>query len=82
MNGKILDIGSGNGVLAITLAQRHPEVEVVAIDYWGEDWEYSKSACEKNARVAHVANRVHFQIATKCAQPRVQPGVRLFNFYK
>jgi ubiquinone/menaquinone biosynthesis C-methylase UbiE len=61
VNGKILDIGSGNGVLAVKLAQQHREVQVVGIDYWGEDWEYSKSVCEKNAQIAHVENRVHFQ---------------------
>ena len=40
VKGKILDIGSGNGVLAVKVAQRHSEVEVVGIDYWGKDWEY------------------------------------------
>jgi SAM-dependent methyltransferase len=61
VKGRILDIGSGNGVLAVKLAQQQNEVEVVGIDYWGKDWEYSKSVCEKNAQVAHVENRVHFQ---------------------
>lgn len=61
MRGKILDIGSGNGVLAIKLAQQHDRVEVAGLDYWGEDWEYSKSVCEKNAQAAGVDNRVHFQ---------------------
>src|SRR5262245_18146643 len=42
LKGKILDIGSGNGVLAVKLAQQRGEVEVVGIDYWGKDWEYSK----------------------------------------
>src|SRR5262245_25797490 len=61
VKGKILDIGSGNGVLAVKLAQQHREVEVVGLDDWGTDWEYSKSICEKNAQVAQVENRVHFQ---------------------
>jgi ubiquinone/menaquinone biosynthesis C-methylase UbiE len=61
VKGRITDIGSGNGVLAVKLAQEHSEVEVVGIDYWGTDWEYSKSVCEKNAQLAKVENRVHFQ---------------------
>ena len=60
-SGKFLDIGSGNGVLAVMLARQCPQVEVTGIDFWGEDWEYSKSICEKNARAAKVENRVHFQ---------------------
>jgi ubiquinone/menaquinone biosynthesis C-methylase UbiE len=31
------------------------------MDYWGADWEYSKSVCEKNAQIVKVENRVHFQ---------------------
>jgi SAM-dependent methyltransferase len=61
VKGRILDIGSGNGVLAVKLAQQHHEVEVVGIDYWGKDWEYSKIICENNAQAAQVENRVHFQ---------------------
>jgi SAM-dependent methyltransferase len=61
VKGRILDIGSGNGVLAVKLAQQHEKAEVIGIDYWGKDWEYSKSSCEKNAQIAKVENRVHFQ---------------------
>lgn len=61
LKGKFIDIGSGNGVLAVTLAQKHETIEVTGIDYWGTDWEYSKSVCEKNARIGKVENRVHFQ---------------------
>jgi len=31
------------------------------MDYWGKDWEYSKSVCEENAKIGNVATRVHFQ---------------------
>ena len=58
---KILDIGSGNGVLAVILAQQQGEAEVIGIDYWGKDWEYSKSVCEKNAQIGNVETRVHFE---------------------
>jgi len=61
LKGRLLDIGSGNGVLAVKLAQRYADAEVVGMDYWGKDWEYSKSVCEKNARAAKVEDRVHFQ---------------------
>jgi ubiquinone/menaquinone biosynthesis C-methylase UbiE len=61
VKGRILDIGSGNGVLSIKLAQRHHGVTVVGIDYWGKDWEYSKEVCDKNAQIAKVEGRVHFQ---------------------
>ena len=61
LTGKFIDIGSGNGVLAIKLAQQHENIEVIGIDYWGKDWEYSKSICEKNAQRVKVQNRVDFQ---------------------
>ena len=61
VKGRVLDIGSGNGVLAVKLAQQYSEVEVTGMDYWGKDWEYSKRVCERNAQIAGVENRVHFQ---------------------
>jgi SAM-dependent methyltransferase len=61
ITGRILDIGSGNGVLAVKLAQQHGEAEVVGMDYWGKDWEYSKGVCDKNAQIGGVEKRVHFQ---------------------
>lgn len=57
----IIDIGSGNGVMAVKLALQHKGVQVTGMDYWGEDWEYSKRICESNAQKAGVESRVHFQ---------------------
>jgi len=58
--GKILDIGTGNGILAIKAALRDPNTHVTGVDFWGRGWEYSKSVCEQNARIANVAERVKF----------------------
>jgi len=55
-----LDIGTGNGVLALKLAQRYPTAQVIGLDYWGKNWEYSQAICEANARIAQVADRVRF----------------------
>jgi SAM-dependent methyltransferase len=58
--GKVLDIGTGNGILAIKAALRNPAADVTGVDMWGKDWEYSKSICEQNAQIANVAERIQF----------------------
>jgi len=67
--GRALDIGCGNAALTIKLAQKNPVARVVGIDYWGSKWEYSKDACERNARIEGVSDRVTFQKASASALP-------------
>jgi SAM-dependent methyltransferase len=67
--GKALDIGCGNGALAIKLAQKHPKAQAIGIDYWGKGWEYSKKACERNAKIEGVNERVTFQKASAVSLP-------------
>jgi ubiquinone/menaquinone biosynthesis C-methylase UbiE len=67
--GKALDIGCGNGALTIRLAQKYTEAQVVGIDYWGQKWEYSKNACERNAAIEGVNERVTFQKASAVSLP-------------
>ncbi len=59
--GEIIDIGAGNGVLAVMVARRNPGARVLGVDYWGDDWEFSKAACEANATAAGVDGRVRFE---------------------
>jgi SAM-dependent methyltransferase len=58
--GPALDIGTGNGILAIKLAQRYPQARVTGMDTWGKNWEYSRSVCEGNARLSNVSDRLTF----------------------
>lgn len=67
--GEMLDIGTGNGVLAVTLAMTNIRARVVGIDSWGPDWEYAQSVCEGNARRVGVAGRVSFRQGTAAALP-------------
>jgi ubiquinone/menaquinone biosynthesis C-methylase UbiE len=67
--GQILDIGCGSGALTIELAKKYRETRVIGIDYWGKQWEYSKTVCEKNAKIEGVADRVTFQKASAAALP-------------
>jgi SAM-dependent methyltransferase len=67
--GKALDIGCGNGPLAIALAKRHPDGHVTGIDYWGKTWDYSKAVCERNAEATGVTERTDFQKASASALP-------------
>lgn len=68
-DGEILDIGTGNGVLAVTLAMANVSARVVGIDYWGSDWEYAQSVCEDNARSVGVSQRVSFHKGTAAELP-------------
>jgi len=67
--GKALDIGCGNAPLAIGIAKKYPNAEVIGIDYWGRGWEYSKGLCEMNAEIEGVPNRVTFEKASASALP-------------
>jgi SAM-dependent methyltransferase len=51
--GRLLDVGCGSGQLLIRFAKSAPG-EYVGLDYWGNDWEYSKSQCERNAELEGV----------------------------
>jgi len=67
--GKGLDIGCGNGPLTIQLAQKYSDAHITGIDYWGKQWEYSKTICERNAKIEGVPERVFFQKASASALP-------------
>jgi len=68
-NGKALDIGTGNGPIAILLAKKYPSSLVKGIDYWGEPWTYTKQKCERNAEIMGVSNRVSFEKASAVDLP-------------
>ncbi|MEN2258790.1 hypothetical protein AAIB48_14280 [Paraclostridium benzoelyticum] len=41
-NAKTLDIGVGSASLITKLAKSFTKESLVGIDYWANDWEYSK----------------------------------------
>jgi ubiquinone/menaquinone biosynthesis C-methylase UbiE len=67
--GRALDIGCGNGALAVRLAVKYPQARVTGIDYWGGKWDYSSGACAANAAIEGVSDRVSFQQASASALP-------------
>jgi len=67
--GQALDIGCGNGPLAIELAKKFTESQVIGIDYWGGAWDYSQNICEKNAELEGVSKKVTFQKASASRLP-------------
>jgi SAM-dependent methyltransferase len=46
--GRLLDVGCGSGQLLIRFAKSAPG-EYIGLDYWGDDWEYSRSQAERYA---------------------------------
>ncbi len=67
--GNILDIGTGSGSLIIKVAKKFPDSSLTGIDYWGENWEYSKDQCERNADIEGVSDRIHFLKASASKLP-------------
>ena len=59
--GKCLDVGCGSGALAIAVARRYPNAEVIGIDRWGKEYaSFSKALCESNAK-AEGAKKISFR---------------------
>jgi len=67
--GRLLDVGCGNGALAIEAARRHPGAQTIGIDCWEGQWEYSLECCENNARLAAVSERTTFRKASAASLP-------------
>ena len=59
--GQLLDVGCGSGPLSIRASLTWPSARVVGIDYWGADFGYSQTMCEKNAASEGVSARCRFQ---------------------
>jgi ubiquinone/menaquinone biosynthesis C-methylase UbiE len=68
-NSRAIDIGCGNAALTIKLAKKYPRAQFTGIDYWEGKWAYSKEACENNARVEGVADRITFLKASASSLP-------------
>ncbi|MEH7348477.1 class I SAM-dependent methyltransferase [Gottfriedia acidiceleris] len=68
-DGTILDIGTGSGSLIIKLAKAFPAAVLTGIDYWGDNWEYSKAQCQQNAEIEGVSHQIHFQKASASELP-------------
>ncbi|NPV41159.1 MAG: class I SAM-dependent methyltransferase [Anaerolineae bacterium] len=67
--GKVLDIGCGNGALAIKAAQRFPKAAVTGVDFWGKSWDYSIKVCEGNAAACGLSGRVDFRQGSAASLP-------------
>lgn len=59
--GKVLDIGCGNGPLSVKVARKYPQAQVLGVDSWGRNWDYSLQVCRRNARLSGVAERLTFR---------------------
>jgi len=51
--GRLLDVGCGSGELLVRFAKSAPG-EYIGLDYWGADWEFSRSQAERNAELEGV----------------------------
>jgi ubiquinone/menaquinone biosynthesis C-methylase UbiE len=65
ITGKVLDVGTGFGMLAITLAQRNPNVEVIGLDISNKMAEAGKTVVERK----ELSQRVSFVIADAKKMP-------------
>ena len=60
--GKCLDVGCGSGALAIAVARRNPQAQIVGIDRWGREYaSFNQNLCERNAKAEDVKNTVFRQ---------------------
>jgi SAM-dependent methyltransferase len=70
VNGdRVLDIGCGSGHLLAEIARARPSAVLVGLDYWGDDWEYSRELCVANFRAEGFEDRATFVRGTASSLP-------------
>jgi len=70
--GKVLDIGTGGGRIAVPIARDFPEANVTGVDIWQtawSSWGLSKKRAENNAMIAKVNDRCVFQYGSALELP-------------
>jgi ubiquinone/menaquinone biosynthesis C-methylase UbiE len=70
--GKVLDIGTGGGRLAVPIAREYPEAHVTGVDIWASSWSViglRKELAEQNAAIAQVSDRCVFQYGNALELP-------------
>jgi ubiquinone/menaquinone biosynthesis C-methylase UbiE len=70
--GKVLDIGTGGGRLAVPIARGFPQADVIGVDIWPESWcsfGLTKASAERNAVIAKVSDRCAFQYGNALELP-------------
>ena len=70
--GKVLDIGTGSGRVAVPIARDFPEAHVTGVDIWLKSWGsfgLTKARAERNAVIAKVGDRCAFQYGNALELP-------------
>ena len=68
--GRMLDIGTGGGLIAIGAAKRWPQARVVGIDTWRAGFlSFSLDLCNGNANLNDVEERTQFQTGNAAELP-------------
>lgn len=68
-NGKIIDIGCGNGPLTIMALKKYPNATATGIDYFGGMWDFTIDTCIENAVKEEVNDRAEFLKGTASDLP-------------
>ena len=87
--GKVLDIGTGLGRVAIEIGKQFPESEVIGVDTWAKFWGLwgmTKAGAERNAMMEKVSDRCTFQYGNALNLPfrdrEFQLVVSTFTFHE
>ena len=70
--GKVLDIGTGQGRVAIGIAKQFPEAQVTGVDTWTKGWKLfgmTKAGAARNAVIESVSARCSFQTGSALDLP-------------
>jgi len=78
--GEVLDIGTGRGRMAVAIAKRFPEAQVIGMDTWTRLWSLwgqTKTGAERNAMIERVSDQCTYRKGNAQALPFREGEFRL-----